>query len=27
VPAANTAIRIVKETVAKDGAATWERPV
>ncbi len=27
VPAANTAIRIVKETVATDGAAAWERSV
>ncbi len=27
VPAANTAIRIVKETVNKDGAATWDRPI
>ncbi len=27
VPAANTAFRIVKETVAKDGAAAWDHPV
>jgi 3-oxoadipate enol-lactonase/4-carboxymuconolactone decarboxylase len=27
VPAANTAIRIVKDTVAKEGAAAWDRKV
>ena len=27
VPAANTAIRIVKQVVAEDGAAGWDQPV